>query len=384
MHIAGDSRIGRWAASAGASLTLPGSFHVWLTLALLVLLVPACLLTHLRVSPPPSVHLFLLGWGLHSVICAAVLFQLGTVGAWQHFRREPLRIIPALLMSGVLLFVFGWQAGALLAIVLLAILEFYYRKGNWKAVASALVPWLYLATGIELSLYFSSIIVALRPCTEYDAFFSRIDKVLMLGTSVVDISRASVALYTPAALIYSGIGGVMGAAILFFCIAGERDTAFRMCGAILTAYYLSLVLFFLFPAQGPFVTAGLPPQLLTAAMQSASLANATRLYHHAGWMDPALGYYVAFPSLHVAQPLIAAWYLRRWPRVSGIVFGYCVLLVPAIVILRWHYIVDILGGLAVAAIAVWLIEAAQRTVSVPAAHKYLVPHRTPTTSEAGG
>ncbi len=90
------------------------------------------------------------------------------------------------------------------------------------------------------------------------------------------------------------------------------------------------------------------------------------------------------PSFHLAQPLIAAWYLRRWRRASWIVFGYCMLLVPAIVTLRWHYIVDLLGGLAVTAIAVWIVEASRKNVRMPAAHSYVLPHRTPTTYEAGG
>src|SRR5665811_1639699 len=85
-----------------------------------------------------------------------------------------------------------------------------------------------------------------------------------------------------------------------------------------------------------------------------SLVNASALYHHATRITPPLGYYVAFPSVHVAQPLIAAWFLRKWRRASMIVAGYCGLLVPAIIILQWHYVIDIIAGLAVAALAVWL------------------------------
>jgi membrane-associated phospholipid phosphatase len=132
--------------------------------------------------------------------------------------------------------------------------------------------------------------------------------------------------------------------------------AFQFSGAILTAYFLSLVIFTILPAQGPFIDASLPPNTITASIQHSSLNNATILYHHRGWIDPPRAYYVAFPSMHLAQPLIAAWFLRRWRGVSAIVCAFCALLAVAIVILRWHYLVDIVGGLVVAVLAVWIVS----------------------------
>ena len=340
-----------------------GHLHYWLTLAFAALLIPACLMTHLRVSVPPGLGAFLLGWVVQSIVWAAVLYQLAIRGSWDPFRRNRWRVVPALSMAGILVFIFGLKAGAIVAIAGLATLEFYYRKGKWKVIAIALLPWAYLAFGIQLALYFSSVIVSLRPCTQYDAALGRFDALLLFGLTVPGLSRAATPLYIPAEIVYYGIGGVMGAAILFLCLSGDRKTAFQMCGAILTAYYLSLVVFLALPAQGPFIAAGLPPQMFTAGVQRASLANALALYHHSGWMTPSLGYYVAFPSLHIAQPLIAAWFLRRWRRVSLIVFSYCAVLAPAIVILQWHYIVDILGGLVVAGLAVWTVSGASVTAT---------------------
>jgi membrane-associated phospholipid phosphatase len=98
---------------------------------------------------------------------------------------------------------------------------------------------------------------------------------------------------------------------------------------------------------------------MTASIQRISLTNATILYHHMAWIDPPRAYYVAFPSMHVAQPLIAAWFLRRWRVVSTAIAAYCVLLVGAIIILRWHYAADLLAGFFVAALAVWIVSAGQ-------------------------
>jgi hypothetical protein len=220
-----------------------------------------------------------------------------------------------------------------------------------------LLPWIYLVAGIKIAAYFSSVIVSLRPCTEYDSFFSRIDAFLLHGGSVIQFSNATAALYAPAEFLYYRMFGVMGTGIFFLCLDGDPRAALQMSGSIVTAYYLSLILFYFFPAQGPFITAGLPPQLMTAHMESNSLTNATALFHHTRWITPHTDYYVAFPSLHIAQPLIAVWFLRRWRAVSALVFGYCVLLTPAILILRWHYVADILGGLVVAVLAVVFVMA---------------------------
>ncbi len=326
--------------------------HPWLTVVFAALLIPACLLTRLQLTLQPATALFLLGWALQSIIWATLLYQFGIPGSWDAFRNASWRLVPVALMTLVFVFIFGLKSGVMIAVAGIGILEFHYRKGDWKAGRSSLFTWAYLAAGIQIAIYYSAVIVSLRPCSKYDATFARFDTFMMFGGTVVGLSRLASALYVPAELVYYSIGGVMGATILFLCLSGDRRAAFQMCGAIVSAYYLSLVIFFALPAQGPFVSASLPAQLFTAGVQRASLANASSLYHHSRWMTPGLGYYVAFPSLHMAQPLIAAWFLRRWRRVSLIVLGYCILLVPAILILRWHYAIDVVGGIVVAAVAV--------------------------------
>ena len=52
-----------------------------------------------------------------------------------------------------------------------------------------------------------------------------------------------------------------------------------------------------------------------------------------------------FPSMHVAHAAIAMWFCRRWTRISKLLLIYNVVLVPVILLLEWHYLVDILGGI---------------------------------------
>jgi hypothetical protein len=63
-------------------------------------------------------------------------------------------------------------------------------------------------------------------------------------------------------------------------------------------------------------------------------------------------YFIAFPSLHIALPIIVAWFMRRWKRIVLCLVVYDIVLIPAILLLEWHYVIDLLGGIAVAVIAI--------------------------------
>ena len=65
-------------------------------------------------------------------------------------------------------------------------------------------------------------------------------------------------------------------------------------------------------------------------------------------------YYIGFPSMHVAMPLIAVWFLRKWRKITVILIGFDVLLLISIVALQWHYLVDLAGGLLVAGLAIFI------------------------------
>ena len=58
--------------------------------------------------------------------------------------------------------------------------------------------------------------------------------------------------------------------------------------------------------------------------------------------------------MHIAQPLVVLWFLRRWKRIAYTLVAYDIVLVPAILLLEWHYLTDVIGGMIVAGIAIWL------------------------------
>ena len=232
-------------------------------------------------------------------------------------------------MAVLLIFLLGLGAGSTVAFVVLGLAEFVFRGGNWKRVGQAVLPFLYLSLGIQISFIFSGIIVCLRPCTLYDAALNNLDKHIMFGLTVNSLSHTFYSLYPVAEWVYYGLFGIIGAALLLLCLFGDRKAAMQMSGTILIAYFMSLTVFYFIPALGPFVEGDFPRQTFTATAQQGSLEYARLLYHHSQWIPLlAKNYFVAFPSLHLAQPVIAAWFLRRWKRVSLVIVAYCILVGP--------------------------------------------------------
>jgi hypothetical protein len=69
-----------------------------------------------------------------------------------------------------------------------------------------------------------------------------------------------------------------------------------------------------------------------------------------------------FPSLHTAAPVWFALYAARrarvdrsraWAWVAGVTAVFASHIVGATIVLRWHYVVDVVAGLALAAVAAW-------------------------------
>jgi membrane-associated phospholipid phosphatase len=50
------------------------------------------------------------------------------------------------------------------------------------------------------------------------------------------------------------------------------------------------------------------------------------------------------------------WFLRRWKRMLIVLCAYDALLIVSILLLEWHYLVDIIGGVLVAAISIAITE----------------------------
>ncbi len=286
---------------------------------------------------------------------------------WQRYRRQPIRFVLVLLFLAVLLWAFGWIKALLLTVDVIAILELYERQGrvglrhSLVAVGS---PGAYFFAGFLLVLAYNVVIVSVRYPFAYDAVFNAADRWIFRGGTVSSLSHWALqtfplGLFRFLEFIYFGMFWQIGAAIILASLYYGRARGMQFIGTVLLAYYLALAGFYLWPSQGPYYLCAahfsrFPATLQTYSIEKFLISDAQRLWNHVPIHRISTDYFIAFPCMHIAQPLIVLWFLRRWKRMVIVLCAYDVLLTASILLLEFHYFVDILGGVLVAAIAVFV------------------------------
>jgi hypothetical protein len=317
------------------------------------------------------------GLMFQSVCLASLLYVLSgplasTLGpVARRYWNEKRRLLLLAPFFGVLLWILGFGAGLVLTIGVLALLELMDRAREKHAslaspISAVMLPGAYLFAGLVLVFAYNNIIVSVRSYGLYDATFNHIDSLLLGGATVSSIAHQAARILPVGALkflefVYFGMFSQIGAGIILTGLTQGRSRALKLVGALLTAYSLALVCFYIWPSHGPYYScphhfAEFPRQLRAYATQMTLLARARSVW--AGRGIPSIGtdYYIAFPCMHIAQPLIVMWFLRRWRRVLAALSIVNVMLVASIVLLEWHYLVDLLGGVVVAALAILFVN----------------------------
>lgn len=134
-------------------------------------------------------------------------------------------------------------------------------------------------------------------------------------------------------------------------LGNDRAALEKFLVSFMLAAMISLGLFAIFPADGPFVTYGFAPSLDQAqfldhfrAMREGTRTLAT--YRGAEGL-------ITFPSFHVAWAIVITWSLRRRRRPLFVgVLALNLLVVASTMTTGWHYFADVLGGAAVATAAI--------------------------------
>jgi hypothetical protein len=353
------------------------NFHYWASGLLAIALVPFLR----KLTLPLSFDWLRLGsayWlvlAAQSIFVATLLCLIGCAPATtlgpllQRIRRHKLRIVLVLAFFLTLFWAFTWLKALVLTVDAIAVLEFRERlqpETRRKASLSVLIPALYLFAGFLLIFAYNDIILSVRFYGATDAVFNAMDKWLLRGPSVSDlchwaVRRFPVSFFHFLEFIYFGMFAQIGAALILNGVYSGKKVALRFVGTILTAYYLALILFFLWPSQGPYYLCTqhfleFPISLKAYALQKASIANSQALWNHSRIRQISTDYYIAFPCMHIAQPLVVMWFLRRWKRMLAVLAIYNVVLLAAIVLLEWHYVVDIFGGVLVSGLAIAAVE----------------------------
>ncbi len=300
-----------------------------------------------------------------AAVLAAVQFpNRYLVAAWVRYRNDPVRSLIFLCLVCLLLAIYPLAVGLLFSVAALAILELHERDLLFGALGRLIFPAVYFFVGLVTVFAFNVLAVTIRFKPNYNNLLERADRVLLLGHSVQQLAHtfsAAVPSWVTWLLqvSYFGLFSQIGAALILCGLGCERRLAVRFVSTILLAYVISLSIFFAFPTHSPYyeckthAQSSLPRNVLHIQAVLMGRAQARAAGEH---FEIQPEYYIAFPCMHLAQPLIVLWFVRRWRRIFWVLAAADLVLMPAIVLLEWHYVTDLLGGILVAALAIALSE----------------------------
>jgi hypothetical protein len=351
----------------------PKNFHYWASGLLVVALIPLLKRFHLPTNYDWAGLAFAY-WvvlAAESIFAATFLYLIEFVRAQplgialRRMRREKVRILLVLACFAILSWPLTWLQALVLTgygVAVLEVREALKPNGFLQSASAILPPAIYMFLGLLLVSAYNDIILSVRFFAADDAAFNSMDQWLLHGLSVSRVCHWSlqafpISFFHFLEFIYYGMFAVVGAALILTCQHHGRLRGLQFVGAILTAYYLALLLFYIWPSQGPYYLCSdhfsqFPPVLKTYAAQKGSIAGAQALWNHQRLSRISFAYYIAFPCMHIVQPLIAMWFLRAWKRMILVLAAYNVTLVVAIVLLEWHYVVDVLAGVVIAVFAI--------------------------------
>lgn len=264
----------------------------------------------------------------------------------------------------------GVHTGLLLSVDMVVVLECLDRWRDTRgqttgAVLNVLTPAAFLFLGLILVFAYNDVIAAaVGNFLPHELWLNHLDSLLLDGVTVSEMARRAFAFLGARGFrflnfVYFEMFEQIGVGLILTALCLGRRASMRFVGTILVAYYLALFCFWLLPATGPyFIRQGrlpaFPTSLSVYRVQVGTIANLSALWHGRKQLI-GLDYFIAFPCMHIAQPLIVAWFLRRWKRIVAILLAYDVVLLAAILLLEQHYVVDLLGGVAVGIVAILLI-----------------------------
>ena len=146
---------------------------------------------------------------------------------------------------------------------------------------------------------------------------------------------------------------ILYAAPLGLWMSNRRDASRHTIFAVMATFYLCYVVFLFFPVAGP-------RYAFDGAHNAATQVGPARF---AAWLlDRGDSWGAAFPSSHVAASVVATGMALRYWRVLGLVLlPFTIGLILAVVYGQFHYAVDALSGLMVAALMLGIMQTAEAT-----------------------
>lgn len=233
----------------------------------------------------------------------------------------------------------GWYAPGLLA--LLGASVAVVRWASWRP------RLVYCAVVVQVLFYLIRPVVDIIQPLRADVVLERLDFHLFGLNPNLALERFSTPLFNDVlsvCYLFSFLPYLLFAFVSYY--RGELETFKRFCTGLFTVYALGFLGYTLWPAVGPYAS-------MAARFQSPLAGSLLTTAHHAFVIRGSNGI-DAFPSLHCALTGYVLLFDRtRATRRFRVMLAPVVLLWVATVYLRYHYIVDVVAGFALAAVGLW-------------------------------
>ena len=310
---------------------------------------------------------------------------------------NPLRIFVLLLFVLALAWLTSWLKALVLGVDAIALLELFNRqrgRGLQQAATSVFPAAAYLFFGFLMVLAYNCAIVSVRFNFTLDPAFGAMDRWLLWGHSVSELAHWSVrtfpiSFFQGLEFIYFGMFPQIGAALILVALSDGRARALQFVGTILVSYYLALAIFYIWPSQGPYYLcpghfSRFPESLQVYKLQQTLIRDALAMWRHQPITRISTDYFIGLPCMHLAQPMIVIWFLRRWRKMVFALAAYDVFLTAAVLMLEQHYVVDVLAGFLVAGLAIAITGGPFQNENIPPARLGAAPDQGFTTGSTIG
>jgi hypothetical protein len=235
--------------------------------------------------------------------------------------------------------------------ILLPSAAFYLWRGESRPfhLTHCLARFYALAVGAAVLSY----IAARTPMPLADALFARADRALGFDWPAwYAVVRSHPRLETAFAVAYASMSPQTVAAVIGFALLGQRRRGDEAIWALALSIIPTLAISAVLPAEGAWAhfgfAAGDPP----VSLEQFLALRADRLH----MLNPAdLGGIITFPSYHAVWAILVPWLLRGTPFFVPALLLDATMMAAA-VSEGGHYLVDLFGGTAVAALAILIIR----------------------------
>jgi len=150
--------------------------------------------------------------------------------------------------------------------------------------------------------------------------------------------------------------------VILIAALGRKDkigTVEQLCLALVLCGIVTIGMWMVFPSFGAITVYGLPGSVTSKIPISLGDSYAHELLellkNGPGLISPlTVKGLVGFPSFHTAQAIIVAWYARRVGFLFYPFLVFNLLTILSTPVQGGHHVVDVIGGVAVAALTIWL------------------------------